>query len=210
MAKRSKEDALETRESIIDAAIVVFYEYGVARPSLTAIAKLAGVTRGAVYGHFRNKADLFNALCERVRLPAETLCGGDAAAHDDPVAELRRRCQFLLQTVAETAQWQQIFAIIFHRCEQVTESGEIRERMLAARAEGDARIAKLLNIAVAQGQLPTDLDVPVAAGLLHNALTGLLQDWVLRPHSFDLEITGMRYVEGVLEMLQNTKSLRLT
>ncbi|OEY65796.1 TetR family transcriptional regulator [Marinobacter sp. X15-166B] len=208
MAKRSKEDALETRERILDAAIAVFYEHGVARPSLSAIAKLAGVTRGAVYGHFRNKADLFNALCERVRLPAETLGERDPVSLDDPLGELQKRCQSLLHTVAQNPQWQQIFAIIFHRCEQVTESGEIRERMLAARAEGDARIATLLDKAVARGQLPADLDIPVAAGLLHNALTGLLQDWVLRPHSFDLPTTGMRYVDGILEMLQTTRTMR--
>src|SRR5690606_18567469 len=72
MARRSKAEALETRETILDAAIEVFHQHGVARPSLTEVARLAGVTRGAVYGHFRNKADLFNALCDRIRLPAET------------------------------------------------------------------------------------------------------------------------------------------
>ena len=71
MARKTKEEALETRNLILDTAQKVFYSKGVAHTSLNDIARAAGVTRGAIYWHFQNKADLFNAMLERVILPIE-------------------------------------------------------------------------------------------------------------------------------------------
>lgn len=70
MARCTKEDALATRHRLLDAAEYVFVEKGVSRTSLHDIAHAAGVSRGAVYWHFKNKADLFNAIMERITLPA--------------------------------------------------------------------------------------------------------------------------------------------
>eukprot|EP01031_Cornospumella_fuschlensis_P049721 gene49721-60863_t len=65
------EDALATRNSLLDAAELLFQAQGVSRTSLNDIAKHAGTTRGAIYWHFKDKADLFNAMMERVTLPLE-------------------------------------------------------------------------------------------------------------------------------------------
>src|SRR5690606_8288522 len=69
MARRTKEDALETREGILDAAEDCFREKGLSGTSLEAIAARAGVTRGAVYWHFKNKAEVLEAMISRVSLP---------------------------------------------------------------------------------------------------------------------------------------------
>src|SRR5574337_1789480 len=69
MARRTKEDALATRSALLDAAERVFLQQGVSRTSLADIAHAAGVTRGALYWHFKDKASLFNAMLDRVALP---------------------------------------------------------------------------------------------------------------------------------------------
>jgi TetR/AcrR family acrAB operon transcriptional repressor len=61
MARRTKEDALATRDSILDAAELLFVEQGVSRTTLQHIATAAGVTRGAIYWHFLDKGAMFNA-----------------------------------------------------------------------------------------------------------------------------------------------------
>ena len=73
MARSTKEEALETRSRILDAAEEVFFTRGLAQSSLADVAVAADVTRGAIYWHFKNKSDLFEAMCERVRLPMETM-----------------------------------------------------------------------------------------------------------------------------------------
>ena len=69
MARCTKEQALETRTRILDAAEDVFNANGVSKTSLADVAAAAGLTRGAIYWHFANKTDLFAAMCQRVRQP---------------------------------------------------------------------------------------------------------------------------------------------
>lgn len=206
MAKRTKEDALETRERILDAAIEVFDQRGVSRPSLSEIAELAGVTRGAVYGHFQNKTDLFSALADRIQLPDESLC--QAPQHScDPLGELRMRWLFLYREVMANEQLRRIFTIILMRCEWVPENGEINQRCAQGHAEGTVRLRNLIENAVSVGQLPSDLDIQVAVPVIHAGIIGLLQEWLMNPDAFDIAEVGARHVEAMLEMLQTSRHL---
>ncbi|WP_035750174.1 ScbR family autoregulator-binding transcription factor [Arthrobacter sp. 35W] len=54
--------AKATRESIIAGASDVFAEYGYGNASLTQVADTAGVTKGALYFHFRSKEELARAV----------------------------------------------------------------------------------------------------------------------------------------------------
>jgi AcrR family transcriptional regulator len=62
------------RERVLEAAANEFVERGYTGASLQAIAKRAGLTRGAIYWNFENKQDLFLALLgERIDKPARAL-----------------------------------------------------------------------------------------------------------------------------------------
>ncbi len=86
MARRTKEEALATRDRILDAAEHVFFEKGVSHTSLADIAQHAGVTRGAIYWHFASKSELFDAMFDRVLLPIDELKAGTGEPHADPPA----------------------------------------------------------------------------------------------------------------------------
>ena len=60
--RRTKEDAEETRQKLLHSALEVFGEKGFAAPRLADIAAAAGLTRGAIYWHFKNKEELFLEL----------------------------------------------------------------------------------------------------------------------------------------------------
>lgn len=62
MAKKTKADALKTRQHLIETAIAQFALRGVANTTLNDIADAADVTRGAIYWHFENKTQLFNEV----------------------------------------------------------------------------------------------------------------------------------------------------
>ncbi len=55
-----------TRETLLDAAAMVFAERGFQGASLDEIAARAGYTRGAIYKHFADKAELLQAVCVRL------------------------------------------------------------------------------------------------------------------------------------------------
>jgi len=66
MARKTKAESLKTRQNILDAASKIFCKYGFNSTSLEKIASEAGVTRGAVYWHFKNKAEIYNELVSSV------------------------------------------------------------------------------------------------------------------------------------------------
>ena len=91
MVRRTKQDAEITRNQLLDAAENVFNEKGVARTSLAEIASAAGVTRGAIYWHFKNKADLFHAMLERVKMPIDQMIDQPGVIEAEHLGHRERR-----------------------------------------------------------------------------------------------------------------------
>ena len=110
MVRRTKEDALATRASLLDAAERLFQAKGVSRTSLNDIALEAGTTRGAIYWHFKDKADLFNAMMARVTLPLESAFQ-QASAGEDPLPGLRECVLRALRHTAGDEQTRRVFEV---------------------------------------------------------------------------------------------------
>ena len=92
MPRRTKEDALKTRQLLIESAIQQFALRGVTGTTLADIADAAGVTRGAVYWHFSSKAELFNEMWQQ-QLPLRDLLKHEfTSSHaQDPLSRLREK-----------------------------------------------------------------------------------------------------------------------
>ena len=63
---RRAEYAAATRRALIEAATELFTDRGFAATSIEDVVQKARVTRGALYHHFTNKADLFLAVFEEL------------------------------------------------------------------------------------------------------------------------------------------------
>ena len=133
MVRRTKEEALETRSRILDAAERVFHEKGVAHAGLEDIASAAKVTRGAIYWHFRDKAELFDAMMQRVVLPAEEMLErAGAGSAEGPLELLRRATLEVLLRTARDPRMQRVFEIAYQKCEYVGDAvGDGGERAIA-------------------------------------------------------------------------------
>lgn len=58
MARRTKEQSEQTRKTLIDTSFRLFCERGYSKTTLEEIAAASGVTRGALYWHFKGKEDI--------------------------------------------------------------------------------------------------------------------------------------------------------
>ena len=63
--RKTKKDSELTRQSLLDAALEVFYSKGVTKATINDIAQKAHVTRGALYWHFKNKEEVLQILCNQ-------------------------------------------------------------------------------------------------------------------------------------------------
>ncbi|MCL1980772.1 MAG: TetR family transcriptional regulator, partial [Proteobacteria bacterium] len=114
MARKTKQEAQETRNSILDAAVRVFAVKGVGRASLDDIAREAGVTRGAIYWHFANKADLLNTLWDQVlQFYAPLTQASEAPDEPDPLGKMKELYQSFFSGMVEDQRLQQLFRLLF-------------------------------------------------------------------------------------------------
>jgi AcrR family transcriptional regulator len=101
---RKAEQAARTRETLVEAARELFAAHGFAATSTEQILAAAGVTRGALYHHFADKADLFAAVCDRLHAEAAAaiLAAVDkaSAGSHDPLEVLMAGCEAWIDHVA--------------------------------------------------------------------------------------------------------------
>lgn len=187
MVRRTKENAEATRAQLLDAAEAVFNEKGVSRTSLAEIASAAGVTRGAIYWHFKNKAELFHAMLDRVTLPIDEMVDKLTENQlDDPLIFLRDVAISVLVVVAGDEQTRRVFDIVNHKCELVADMEIGRERQLISRNECISCIEESIIKAKELGLIASNINPHTAALAWHSYISGLITCWVLDPGAFSL------------------------
>jgi TetR/AcrR family acrAB operon transcriptional repressor len=202
MVRRTKEEALGTRSRILDTAERVFLEKGVSRTSLEMIAAAAGVTRGAIYWHFRNKADLFDAMMSRVVLPMEEMAARAGAGDlDDPLAHVRACAMNVIDHLASDPRCQRVFEICCHKVEYVDEMMQVRQRHIEARNNCLQHMERGLRNAAKKGLLAPSVDPRLAAVGLHALVDGLIMNWLLDPERMPLAREARILVDQYLDRI---------
>ncbi len=210
MVRKTKEETIATRNQLLEAAEVVFYNKGYSQTTLMDVAKHVGMTRGAIYWHFKNKVDLFEAIVKRVRLPLETLAEQCADINEpDPLGKLRDFSILFLRDLTQNESKRRVFSILFHKFEQNGQAEELEQKQITSFIECTNRIERSLQNAINKGQLPKDLDVHQAAVVKHAYFAGLINNWLFLPESFDLDNMVEPLVDNYMHLLQHSPSLRL-
>lgn len=200
--RRTKEEAEQTRCALLAAAEQLFLEQGVTHTTLEQIARAAGVTRGALYWHFENKAHLFHAMLEQVRLPTEQLVERLSACGDhDPRQSLRELCVQAIVSLAHNPQKRRIFTILLYRCEFTDDLRHAQERHEAFINQIIALFERLFEQTACQGRLRPGLSPRLAALALHALLAGQFRDWLGNPLLFDAERDAPQMIDAMLRGL---------
>ncbi|WP_126285759.1 TetR family transcriptional regulator [Burkholderia stagnalis] len=176
MARKTREESLAIKHRILDAAELVLLERGVAQTAMADLAEAAGMSRGAVYGHYKNKMEVCLAMCDRAF--ARTSEGFEACEGQFALDTLRRAASHYLEQCGEPGSMQRVLVILYTKCEQSEENIALQRRRIALELQM-LRIAKaLLRRAVAGGEVAADLDVHLAAVYLVSLLEGVFESIV--------------------------------
>ena len=197
MARRTKEEALETRSKLLDSAECLFQTQGVSRTTLQDIAQHAGATRGAVYWHFKDKADLFNAMMERVTLPLEDYFSHEQSPEEtssdsgtQALEHTRGAILKALNQIVNDPQTRRVMEIATQKVEYIEGIRNIRLRHLTTCNGFLCRVTQGLNTAMRQKNLTLPLPSTLAARGLHALIDGLIQNWLCDPQAFNLLEAG--------------------
>ena len=208
MARKTKEDAQATREAILDAAEACFREKGLSRTGLEAIAAGAGVTRGAVYWHFRNKDEVLDAVVNRVSVPF--FHGLDRVSRPEgttPLRDLRETLRQSLHDLVHDRRVRTVLEVIELRSEIVGDDDIVGRIRQSGMQSTQSRIEAAFRHAAALGQLRDGLDPASCALRLHFIIGGAVRIHLLAPQQVRLERDGMAAIDLALRAMARDPAL---
>ncbi|WP_416242888.1 TetR family transcriptional regulator [Azospira sp. APE16] len=179
MVRKTKAEAEQTRREIIDAARCVFHECGVSRTSLEKIARVAGVTRGAVYWHFENKAELFFAMREdSLAVLNEVDAYLDSPDLPNPLDGIEQSLLAFFRIIDGRSEVRQVFEIMTLRCEYVDEFAQVLQEVNKPCMDFLAKLIRSYQRAADKGYLRPGLDPEGAAYDTLSFTAGLFNNWL--------------------------------
>ena len=195
MVRKTKAEAEITRQRVLEAALKVFSRQGYAAARLEDVADEAGVTRGAIYWHFKNKADLYTTLVGEVMERLEEVVERAVSGGRD-FLDITRRVMLSIITLAEEDETYR--AVIELTTLKTGYDPELEEGMRNKRAgmrEIEAHITGYFRLAIANGELRTDLDPVIAARGQLAYINGVMVTWLLDQEAFSLRECAPALVE---------------
>lgn len=203
MVRRTRDEAAATRAGILDAAERVFAKQGVSHTSLEDIARHAGVTRGAIYWHFKNKSEVFCAMVDRITLPMEDMVARSGEDDEvDPLSLLREAAVFTLKRTAADPQCQRVFDVVTHKCEYLDDMKGVKQRLSELKCGCVSRAEKAIRKAMSRGLLPKRLDARLAAVGLDALIFGLISNWLANRKYLNLERDAEALIDRYLQSLK--------
>jgi len=155
---------VDARELLLEAAVALFAEHGVAGTTIAQIAAKAGVTPAMVHYYFTNREQLLDAVAAELLLPTITGVWSPVVETDEVVSMLRGVVQRIFKAV-EVRPW--LPSLWLH--EIVSEGGQLRGRVLKGlRFEYVQHLIK----AVAGGQRRGEIDPQLEPRLVFISVLG--------------------------------------
>ncbi|MFZ5724713.1 MAG: TetR/AcrR family transcriptional regulator [Pseudomonadota bacterium] len=187
--------AAATRARILEAAGRVFARKGFQAASLDEVARDIGLTKGAIYWHFRSKSDLFFALLDHkfqqntAPVPDELRA---AASTADPRQALTMLLKANFARLRAEPDWPRLYLEFIAQARD----DDVRARLTQFHEASLALIATYVTAMQDAGLAPRDRDPHTAALFWCALFDGLLLAWIVDPAT-DLDAQ----VERIIDLL---------
>lgn len=201
--KKTKAEAEQTRQELLHAALETFYHNGVTNTSLQAIAEQAGVTRGALYWHFKNKEDLFDALFEQHFTPFMQQIERVFTLEGNTWHNLQLILRDILFMLENNENQRKFCSIMHAKCEQTGKNAAINQLACQYHHRNYQQLQRVLAYCREQGSLPKNINLELASIYLKSSFTGIINIWVYAPEMLPLSSMGNILLEAHLDNLKN-------
>ena len=184
--RKTKAEAQKTREQLLQSALDTFFLHGVAKTPLQAIARNAGVTRGALYWHFKNKEELFEELFRQTFEDFSTTFSDGLKKADKQ--GLKQLLNSIFAHIKHDELHYKLFVITHLKCEYTEENKAImavQKKYIALREE---QLREIVLRCTARNELPGDLHIDLAITYLRATSCGRMELWL---HEDDLDLEAV-------------------
>lgn len=187
----------DTRARIIASAARVFARKGFQRASLDEVAADAGLTKGAIYWHFKSKNDLLFALLDaRFHQDTAPLLGGLRLLLDrggDAQTALAAMFQAGIARSTSDPEWPRLYL----ECLNLSRDEEVRTRLSAFYDQIWAMSSDITRQLQAAGLTSAENDPQVMAVFWSALFDGLVLAWLIKGEALDFE----RVLPAIFRML---------
>lgn len=200
--RRTKEEAAVTRASLLKAALAVFSAKGFAAATLDDVAKSAKVTRGAIYWHFKSKADLYNTLIQEFSARGAAVVQ-QAITEGGTLIEILRRV-FIRQCslIEENKEARAVMELALFKTGLDPELKAGRKKQVEAGNALLEGITGAMQQGMAQSVLRNDMNPADMARAFIAFENGVIQLWLVSPQSFSLKASAESFAEILLDGLR--------
>lgn len=186
------------RKEIIDATVRVMAERGWNETSIDEITREAGVSRGLISYHFRDKNELLSGVLERSREIFSDAVAEAIATSSDPVEQMRLATRAAILQARDDPV---AFEVFLH----FSASGRAADATLYSQVQSLYQsfrdvTAQAIRFGQERGLYGRHIAPEVAAARHQGTIIGIALQWLLDPGAFDLEATA----EGAISMLMGS------
>jgi TetR/AcrR family transcriptional regulator, fatty acid metabolism regulator protein len=166
---KARQSAL-TRKAILTSCLKLFAKYGFSTTSIDDIARAAGITKGAVYWHFVNKEELFQAILEEIRARWVETVQQPLSKETAPVSRLEALFDCYSKLFAEAPE-----ICLFLQRILLEGHKEFSPQVGRVFTQTARFIGKIIDDGKVQGVFRNDLDSMVTAHMILGNLSGATQ-----------------------------------
>lgn len=196
--RRIKDEVEQTRKDLLSSALSIFSQKGYKSTRLEDVAKKAGVTRGAIYYHFGNKAELYMAIIEDVSKQSQELIK-KAVDEGGTVPEILSRiliCYFNL--LEDNRRFREVVELTMFKT-GVSPDLEILSKKRYKEAQILVEnLSGLFKMAIEWKQVRPDLNPDAAARALLAYQSGIAMLWLSNPDVFSVKKNAQVLVDVFL------------
>ena len=200
--RRTKEEAEVTRAAVLKAALAVFSAKGYSAATLDDVASAAKVTRGAIYWHFKSKADLYNTLVEELSARGASVVQQAVAEGGTFIEILRRIFVRLCAVIEDDKEARAVMELGLFKTGLAPELQSGRKKQLEAGTAQIEFIAEAMRQGIAQGVLRNDLEPADMARAFIAFENGAIQLWLVSPKSFSLKKSAEAFADILIAGLK--------
>lgn len=201
MARKTKTETEQTRQDILSAALALFHAKGYSNTTLEQIACHAGVTRGAIYWHFKDKLDLLMGIKEDIERSTATRLEDLLSLSVTTLADMRDNLLRLFQNLEQDTRFRRFFELVSYRAEFTRELqpmlDQFKQRCWRLQQKDTEDLTRLQQ----NNQLPATVNCAQAALGFRCLIFGLIDSWLMNDDLFSLTEQGNALITRYLETL---------